>query len=255
MSAVRIEAIRLASRDVEALIRFYKEAFGSREGDEPGSVRTLFLGNERIEFTSASASGDNPPLSNETGFQHFAIPVSDMAAALTHLQTLEGWTPVSTAGPEKLPEASGGVTAFKFRDPEGHPLEFLEFPAGKRPSVASASGLFLGIDHSAITVRDAEASIRFYQALGFRLEARQRNEGAEQGRLDGLSHSAVVDVVTLATADGCAPHLELLAYRDPPVAIASAGDGSPFATRLILSGVDGTEPFDTDPDWHRLLKV
>lgn len=34
----------------------------------------------------------------------------------------------------RLPESSGGVTAFKFRDPDGHPLELLAFPDGKVPS-------------------------------------------------------------------------------------------------------------------------
>ena len=44
-----------------------------------------------------------------------------------------GWTPISTSGPQLLPAASGGVSAFKFRDPEGHPLELIAFPPGAVP--------------------------------------------------------------------------------------------------------------------------
>ncbi|ODR96565.1 hypothetical protein AUC70_14945 [Methyloceanibacter stevinii] len=38
---------------------------------------------------------------------------------------------VVTAGaPVLLPPNTGSVTAFKFRDPEGHPLELISFPDG-----------------------------------------------------------------------------------------------------------------------------
>ncbi len=39
------------------------------------------------------------------------------------------------AGPERLPARSGGVSAFKFRDPDGHPLELLAFPPEAVPPI------------------------------------------------------------------------------------------------------------------------
>lgn len=253
MSDLHIEAIRLLCRDSDATLRFYVDAFGCEEVESDPPLRTLRLGGQRLELIAVYAPSAHPPLSNETGFQHFAIPVSDMGAAMARLGRVAGWTPISTEGPDRLPAASGGVTAFKFRDPEGHPLEFLEFPAGweQQSAIAKAGEPFLGIDHSAITVGDVEASIRFYESLGYRLKARQRNRGAEQGRLDGFSHPATVDVVTFETGPGGAPHLELLAYVDPPVIAAPAADGSPFATQLILSGLTSASALAADPDGHR----
>ena len=253
MSGLRIEAVRLLCRDTDATARFYVEAFGCEEIERDSHSCALRLGAQRLELRTASAPSARPPLSNETGFQHFAIPVSDMGAAMAQIGRMEGWTPIATDGPERLPVASGGVTAFKFRDPEGHPLEFLEFPGGweLRPVTTKTGEPFLGIDHSAITVSDVVASIRFYKSLGYRLKARQRNEGVEQGRLDGFSRPATVDVVTFETGQGGAPHLELLAYVDPAAISARASDGSLFATQLILSGLTFPSALETDPDGHR----
>lgn len=257
MSGLCIEAIRLLCRDTAATARFYVDAFGCEEMESDPQVCALRFGAQRLELGPASAPSRHPPLSNETRFQHFAIPVSEMGAAMARLGRVAGWTPISTDGPERLPAASGGVTAFKFRDPEGHPLEFLEFPGGweQRPAIAKTGEPFLGIDHSAITVSDVETSIRFYESLGYRLKARQRNEGTEQGRLDGFSRPATVDVATLETGQGGAPHLELLAYVDPPVISASAAEGSPFATQLILSGLTFVPALAADPDGHRFSSL
>ncbi len=50
------------------------------------------------------------------------------------LCSVDGWTAISTDGPQRLPPSSGGVAAFKFRDPDGHPLELLAFPDRKWPA-------------------------------------------------------------------------------------------------------------------------
>ena len=94
-----------------------------------------------------------------------------------------------------LPESSGGVTAFKFRDPEGHPLELLAFPTHRTPprwQAAAHPGLFLGIDHSAISVRNTERSLAFYRQLGLRLSAGSLNERNEQQHLDALDRPEVI---------------------------------------------------------------
>ncbi|RIY02841.1 hypothetical protein D3218_04375 [Aureimonas flava] len=115
-------------------------------------------------------------------------------------------------------------------------------------------GAFLGIDHSAITVADADRSIAFYAALGFRLHGRQQNRGVEQQRLDGLAVPVRVEVVSLVPPGGAPPHLELLCYRSPAATRAPAPDGSRFATVLCLSGeADAAAPV-ADPDGHRLLR-
>ncbi len=65
----------------------------------------------------------------------------------------------ASSGPQRLPDwnkNAGGIRAFYFRDPDGHPLEILQFPADKgNPKWHDANGrLFLGIDHTAIVISD-----------------------------------------------------------------------------------------------------
>jgi catechol 2,3-dioxygenase-like lactoylglutathione lyase family enzyme len=134
-----------------------------------------------------------------------------MAEAMTHLQRFADWTAISQDGPERLPQSSGGVTAFKFRDPEGHPLEFLEFPAQPR-SPAHGRKLFLDIDHSAISVANTQGSVAFYTALGLHVGATFLNAGIEQQRLDSVQDPEV-EVTALQCATDAKPHIELLRYR------------------------------------------
>ena len=249
MTGAAILGVRLACRDVAAVRAFWVTAFGA-VADGGG----LHLGPQRLHLVTATEAGSAPPLSNETGFQHCAIVVSDMGEAMARLAATTGWSPISESGPERLPEASGGVTAFKFRDPEGHPLEFLQFPADRVPDAwaGARGGPCLGIDHSAIAVAEAERSIDFYRRLGFRLASRQINRGAEQGRLDGLGPDTVVEVVTLACRGGSRPHLELLCYQRPAPVARPARDGSPYATVLVCEAPGREAGVIADPDGHRL---
>lgn len=255
----RLARIGLTSRDPTALAGFYEAAFGFvrlresvLEGVEfgrlvgiPGVVghaTTLRLGRESIELTGfrpqgrpypAGVAGWNPL------FQHFAIVVSDMGAALARLSAVAGWTPISDGGPVHLPARSGGVTAYKFRDPEGHPLELLEFSDAGIPAVwrRAGRGIFLGIDHSAISVADTARSVAFYERLGLRTGMRSLNVGAEQARLDAVPEAAVE--VTALEPPRATPHVELLCYRgnfDRAVAMSRSNDIA--STRLIFETGD-----------------
>ncbi len=87
-----------------------------------------------------------------------------MAAAYDRVRRHYG-VPITEGGPQRLPLAAGGVTAYKFRDPEGHPVELIHFPPGsgdpawQRPMPGAVT---LGYDHSAISVADADRSAAFY---------------------------------------------------------------------------------------------
>ena len=89
-----------------------------------------------------------------------SAPRARAAAALAAPRAV----PITREGPQRLPPETGNVTAFKFRDPDGHPLELLHFPAGtgsvawQAPNPASP---FLGIDHTALSVADVPASVAF----------------------------------------------------------------------------------------------
>ncbi|WP_062013966.1 VOC family protein [Aureimonas sp. AU4] len=245
--ALRIAAIVREARDPARLAAFYRAAFDA-VADGEGAVR---LGQERVEFKRGSGPPASAP-SNSVGFQHMAIIVFDMAAAMERLRAVPGWRAISLNGPEHLPEASGCATAFKFRDPDGHPLEFLRFPSGNVPNLwRERPGLFQGIDHSAVSVRDTDESLRFYGQLGFTVLSRQTNRGAEQARMDGLAgvdpSAVAVEVTGLQPPGGAPPHLELLCYRTPGALASVPGQ----RTALRLSGGDGIPAHD--PDGHGLL--
>jgi catechol 2,3-dioxygenase-like lactoylglutathione lyase family enzyme len=228
------------------------------------SVVVLRLGGQEIELVRFAERGRLYPAaraSNDPWFQHMAIVVTDMRAAYGRLMSVNGWTPITRDGPQRLPANTGGVTAFKFRDPEGHPLELLEFAAEVPPVWAhGGDGPCLGIDHSAIVVEDSAASISFYGGLGFAMAGGSLNRGVEQARLDDLT-APVVDVTALAPHATEPPRLELLHYRSPPSAEPSLLRSNDVAATRLLIAVEGSPGsigdaravLTRDPDGHPLL--
>ena len=152
------------------------------------------------------------------------------------------------------------MRAFKFRDPDGHPLELIWFPPdeGRRAWHRNASRApFLGIDHSALSIASTARSVRFYLGLGLRVRNRSSNHGPAQARLDGLP-GARVQVTSLRPVSAAGPGLELLAYRPPGRAVGTgpADDVVTDWITLAVSPSPGTAPRAVrDPDGHRLLLV
>jgi catechol 2,3-dioxygenase-like lactoylglutathione lyase family enzyme len=184
-----------------------------------GRRSLLRLGRERIElleFTD-SAGRPYPPDSTSTDlwFQHIAIVVNDITDAHQRVISNRRFRPISRHGPVRLPESSGGVSAFKFRDHDGHPLELLAFPEGRVPGTwrtADGTDSFLGVDHTAIGVSDTVRSTRFFGSVfGFSAGTRTENRGAEQDDLDDLDDVQVS--VTRLAPDLPAPRMELLHYH------------------------------------------
>jgi catechol 2,3-dioxygenase-like lactoylglutathione lyase family enzyme len=253
----RLSRIILTCSEPDRLADFYEAAFGfvrtdgtaiaepsfAKLLDIPGAivrVIALQLGDQKIELIGVQPPGRSYPRAI-TGrsriFQHFAIVVSDMATACARLSARAGWKTISTDGPQLLPVSSGGVTAFKFRDPEGHPLELIAFPRDAIPARwqhSSATGC-LGIDHSAISIADTERSVRFYERLGLRRVSGSLNSGPEQDKLDDVA-GAVVEVTPLAPPRFSTPHVELLCYRgDIDRESALPGTNDVAATWLVLA--------------------
>ncbi len=248
-------AVRLVSQRPEALARFFIEGLGFRdEGGTPlsaadldrlgvsgaGFRRRLRFGAERLQIDAFDTMGAPYPdraCASDIVFQHFALVTSDIESAYQRALA-EGARAISSQGPVRLPAASGGVTAVKFRDPEGHPLEFIQ---------ASGAGSAPRLDHSAISVSDLAASLEFYQARGLKMTSRTLNQGAAQSHLDGLL-APQVDVVGLAPLE-TPPHLELLAYhasRGAPALSLQTSDCA--ATRLVWRGESAS--LVRDPDGH-----
>ena len=124
----------------------------------------------------------------------------------------------ASTGPQRLPDwnrNAGGIKAFYFKDPDGHALEILAFPADKgAPKWHRATDkLFLGIDHTAIVVDDTDQSLRFYRdGLGLTVTGESENYGIEQERLNNVFGARLR--ITGLTA-GAGPGIELLEYLAP----------------------------------------
>jgi catechol 2,3-dioxygenase-like lactoylglutathione lyase family enzyme len=219
--------------DLDRAVAFYRDALGFHVDDAnpgqpawtrlagvcdpPSRCTRLSLGAQQIELTEFTDAAPYPSGSTscDLWFQHCAIVVSDMDEAWARVMH-HGAEPITRDGPQILPPSTGSVIAFKFRDPDGHPLELLHFPAGTGDPCwqsVRGEGPMLGIDHSAISVGDVARSIRFYERLGLHIAARGVNRGVEQQRLDDLAN-VDVDVIALQ-APTRTPHVELLGYRRP----------------------------------------
>ena len=194
------ELLRISTTvsDLHQAESFYRDAIGftraeQRVIDDPawanlmglpaGSTARcmcMTLGAQEVELVAFDVPGRSypePRASNDPWFQHIALVVDDIAAVFQELHRLET-TPISIGGPQLLPVNTGGVSAFKFRDPDGHPLELLYFPPGIGDPVWQGvqDSKPLGYDHTAIAVGDIDRSIAFYTGLlGFQVAGRSLN--------------------------------------------------------------------------------
>ena len=279
-AAARVVRVSRVVADLDRAVAFYRDGLGFRlasrgPGDRAlppllglaGSTTeeaVLRLGDEEIALVRFDPLGAPYPAdsrSNDLWFQHLAVVVDDMPAAWRQLAAQLPHS-ISMNGPERLPPRNGGVVAVKFRDPDGHPLELIQFPPGSgRPAWQRAggakSGPFLGIDHSALAVASTARSLRFYRRLGFRVAARSWNDSPAQSRLDGLC-GARARVTGLRLPGLAGPGLELLRYAPPgrpaPVVPANALltdwvtlSARPAGLRRDLVGLR------RDPDGHMVL--
>jgi catechol 2,3-dioxygenase-like lactoylglutathione lyase family enzyme len=263
-----IGGFHLVTADLPRLRRFYQETLGfAADGPEQAIARdelellglhgagrrqALRLGEQVVAIDQFETMGRSYPEHCDAAslwFQHLALVVADMAEAYRRVRAV---TPISEGGPQQLPASSGAVHAFKFRDADGHPLELLQFPADSRPpawrgKTPAAGQIGLGIDHSAISVANADASSLFYRSLGLEPGNRTINQGPEQQRLDHLI-GVEVSVVPMQPPLGT-PHLELLGYRIPRGAAGPPLQANDIAaTRIVWHGARAA--LLRDPDGH-----
>lgn len=319
MTYPHIDSIGFTTADTEAAAGFFAECLGFQRfgGSQivaggpyaelvglPGArfrLLRLALGAEVLELTEVLDPGPGArpgrtlpadSRSNDRWFQHICLVVNDMEAALAGLQPalMSGHIQPISAAPQRLPDwntSAAGIVAYKLQDPEGHPLELLQFPPDKGDGRwhVQAPGPLLGIDHSAIGIADSTASCRFYrELLGLSAGGDGTNSGPEQDGLDGLAGTRVhITGHRCPTGAG----VECLDYREPTGGRPMAADqgiqdlahwqlrlrvtdletilaqSEPFGGRLISPGIvelgDQAELFGAtralqlaDPDGHQL---
>ena len=183
----------------------------------------LRLGEQIVELTQYVSPPTGRPIpvpsySNDAWFQHLAIVVDDMDAAYKILQ--DNNVRQISAHPITIPPSNpgaAGIKAIKFRDPEGHDLELIYFPRGKGNASwqKPTNRLFLGIDHTAMTVDSTDKGVTFYRdLLGFEVGGVTLNTGPTQEVLDGLFNDTCL--VTAMMPASPPPHVEFLEYKTPP---------------------------------------
>ncbi|MCS6288051.1 MAG: VOC family protein [Nitrospira sp.] len=225
------------------------DQFWSMFGVRARVVR-LQLGEQQLVLTEFLSPPDLRPIpmpsySHDLWFQHCAIVVRDMEAAWAQLR--KHHVRQVSPRPQTIPSsnvAAAGIKAMKFRDPDGHNLELLWFPDGKGHPRWQRSGtdLFLGIDHTAMTVRSTENSTKFYRdLLGMTVSGGTLNMGATQQYLDSLpgARTRVTGLVPKLTP----PSLEFLEYELPTAGRPFPIDSHPtdlwhWQTTLVVSDVE-----------------
>ena len=232
-----IKYVGMTVTNIEQSVKFYTEVLSFQKiadtevwGEDWEKLQGVFglrmrvvrmqLGEEIISLMEYLTPQGRPiPVdsrSNDRWFQHLAIVVTDMDRAYQHLRQYN-IRPSSTS-PQQLPEWNeklGGVKAFYFKDPDGHNLELIQFPPDKADEkwLQPTDKLFLGIDHSAVVVKDAEASFPLYRdRLNFKLMLQAQNYGTEYEHISCI-FGARVQVNSMKPPGGIG--FELLEYITP----------------------------------------
>jgi len=262
-----VESIGMTVSDMDRSVAFYSDVLEFRpisdvevDGPEYDQLWGIFgvrarvvrmqLGEQQLELIEFLAPPDVRPIpvpsySHDLWFQHFAIVVRDMEEAWVQLR--KHHVRQISPRPQTIPVsniAAAGIKAIKFRDPDGHNLELLWFPEGKGNPIwkQPGSNLFLGIDHTGMTVRSTENSTKFYRdLLGMTVAGGTLNMGTTQQYLDSLP-GARTRVTGLAPKVG-PPGLEFLEYELPTAGRPFPTDSHPtdlwhWQTTLVVPDVE-----------------
>jgi len=260
-----VAAVGMTVADVDRSVLFYSHVlsfkkvsdsyqdsadYGQIENlpDAKARIVRLKLGEEVVELTQylSTKGRSNPPdsSSNDLWFQHIAVVVSNMQKAYELLKR-NGVQAISDR-PQRLPrwnKQAADIEAFYFKDPDGHPLELIHFPAGKGDPrwQRKTMQLFLGIDHTAIAASNTDDSVKFYRAVGFEIRGHSLNYGIEQDRLSGVA-GARVRITGLRASSGFG--IELLEYQNPktgrPMPVDErASDLVHHQTTLLTTNIHG----------------
>lgn len=204
----------MKGKELQALLNLPEENLSVK-------ISTLSLGDESIqlmEFENEVSAKAIPfdSKSNDLWFQHIAIVVSDMDSAYRLLR--KNFVQHVSTAPQTLPAyipAAVGISAFYFRDPDGHNLEIIQFPPGKgNPKWQKAEGIFLGIDHTALGISSTQHSTAFYEdILGLKIAGSSENYGPEQERLNQVFGAHLL-ITGLQAQEGFG--VEFLHYLAPP---------------------------------------
>jgi len=275
----RIDSVSIPVSNLEKAVEFYTHVLNFKKTTEetisylkegkplskvtrsPRTVVRLKLGEECIEIIEFPDEMKGRPIpdgsrSNDRWFQHVAIIVKDMkkAYAILKKNKVRHVSSVPQRLPDRNPNA-GGIWAFYFLDPDGHVLEILQFPddKGQEKWHLPSDELFLGIDHTAIVVKNSSRSLEFYQgALGFQELGESDNDGPEQEK---LNHVKGVRLHITGLGVGKGMNVEFLEYRYPQDGCdypdVQMNDLYAWVSNFIVKDIDALEDsfIEAQTDW------
>jgi catechol 2,3-dioxygenase-like lactoylglutathione lyase family enzyme len=213
--------VGLYVHDIEKARAYYHDFLGYTEvtplKNDDGTLRlTFFKINDRqfVEVFPERSPGTDR-------LAHIAIETDDAEALRVYLKSR------GVAVPDKAALGRTGNIAFTVKDPDGHTVEFLQYPPDS--PVAKARGQSLGADrissvmrHAGILVGALEPATAFYRdILGFKETWR------------GSSDGTVLSWVNLQMPDGD-DYIEFMLYGDLP---AETARGSAHHICLVVPNV------------------
>lgn len=226
LTGARIFHINVNCRDLETATAFYVNGVGLQPGtrttpdaEQPGAAFGLdrarwdawilvgdhgFAGGaiDLLEWQQPTPSGAPPASLAQPGFARIGVSVPDLATAMSNVESAGGrvWS-------EIIHHSEGGndVRLVMTSDPDGTCVELFE---GAGPRL-----MFVGV-----TCADIEASVAFYQSLGF-VELLRVHSDAEDGAHLHLPGPVSMDEVMMAAPGGGEVMLMLASFashREPP---------------------------------------
>jgi catechol 2,3-dioxygenase len=203
---VRLSHIALTVRDLGAAKAFYADTLGLQVTHEDKTTLCLRAMEERGHHCVILSQGDVPAAAM-LAFKVFAEKDLDIAKM---------WFAAKGLPAEWVKRPNQGRT-LRARDPFGIPLEFYA-EMERLPPIHQKYALYKGvkplrIDHFNCFSPDVDASVGFYNAMGFRVT--EYTEDAESGRLWAAWMQRKGGVHDIAFTNGRGPRLHHLAFWVP----------------------------------------
>jgi catechol 2,3-dioxygenase len=200
---VRISHVAYVAPDLKRLRAFYVDLLGLQVTAESDDALYLRAMEERGHHSVAFVRGERPAV-ELVGFKVFADDDLDKAASFFATRGLPvRWVNLPFQG-----------RTFRTTDPQGIPLEFYHH-MDRLPSIHQKYGLFRGakplrIDHCNCFSDDVDASVDFYNAMGFRLTEYTATEDTDATWAAWMHRKGGVH--DIAFTNGAGPRLHHIAF-------------------------------------------
>jgi catechol 2,3-dioxygenase-like lactoylglutathione lyase family enzyme len=191
------------AKDMEASRKFYREFLGYEEPFQiPGGKMVYFKINDRQYLKLLPETEPN-----SDRLSHISLETTDVEGMRAYLASR------GVSVPAKVEKNEAGNLSIRFKDPEGHTVEFLQFQPGSLTSKAKGKSAPAGrvsqrMMHVGIIVTKLDPEMKFYtDVLGFKEFWR------------GSSNGTQLSWINMKIPDG-EDYIELMLYKESPAPTA-----------------------------------